>query len=148
VNDSLRTLCLVVDYPRKSPIISLKFETFNNSTAHSYHMIGKLLLSPIFHELSFGIKFISHAIWNHSVISLKKHFYAPWIWFNLEPEQPAVRKTCDCGGNACVVCGLCCDWKMVHGEWEAAPDATCTYHPPSRGFYYHTDYTCMCEEKK
>jgi len=68
--------------------------------------------------------------------------------FHLERDQSTRQKDPDCGGNACAVCGHCCDWNIVNGDWKSAPNATCTYQPPSRGFYYHVEYVCRCERKK
>ncbi|CAF0799647.1 unnamed protein product, partial [Adineta steineri] len=47
--------------------------------------------------------------------------------------QSVEKKIADCGGNACHSCRLCCDWFQEGIDWESAPDATCSYHPPSRG---------------
>ncbi|CAF0865493.1 unnamed protein product [Adineta steineri] len=64
-----------------------------------------------------------------------------------KPVQSVEKKITDCGGNACHSCRLCCDWFQEGIDWESAPDATCSYHPPSRGFYYHIEYVCNCKRK-
>ncbi|CAF1366141.1 unnamed protein product, partial [Adineta steineri] len=64
-----------------------------------------------------------------------------------KPVQSVEKKIADCGGNACHSCHLCCDWFQEGNDWESALDATCSYHPPSRGFYYHIEYVCNCKRK-
>jgi hypothetical protein len=52
----------VNDYPGNSPIIPNQFGTFHNSIAKSLLLNSQLSLDPVFHKLSFGIKFISYII--------------------------------------------------------------------------------------
>jgi hypothetical protein len=46
------------------------------SSSKSYYLAS---INPIFHGLSFGIKFITSPIWNYSVTSLKKYYFQPRI---------------------------------------------------------------------
>ncbi len=65
---------LVNDNPRNGPIIPKKFETFHNSIAKFLLLNGQSSLDPVFHKLSFGIKFISYIIWNYSGTPEKYYF--------------------------------------------------------------------------
>ncbi len=64
----------VNEYSRNSPIIPNKFGTFHNSIAKFLLLNSQSSLDPVFHKLSFGIKFISYIIWNYSGIPGKYYF--------------------------------------------------------------------------
>ena len=74
----LRTLCFCAWLPVKGTITCLKSETFRISIAHShlYEWLA-ILLNPVFHGLSFGIKFIRYPTWHHSATLLAKGYAQP-----------------------------------------------------------------------
>ncbi len=65
---------LVNDYPQNGPIIPNKFEKFHDSIAKFLLLGGQSSLDPVFHKLSFGIKFIRYIIWNYSGTPGKYYF--------------------------------------------------------------------------
>ena len=61
-----------------------KIEIFHSLLPYSQILSAlNIPVNPIFHGLSFDIKFIDHPIWINRITSLEKHFYAPCIMYAL-----------------------------------------------------------------